>query len=115
MRPLRVEVSESTTGSAVFVNLMGEFDLADEQLFSKAVTNGVVQNGHTTVALDCSELTFLDSSGLHAMLRAQREAETRGASFVLVAPSAAVRKIVHVAGLTDHFTVVPDEHDLGND
>ncbi|HSL10910.1 MAG TPA: STAS domain-containing protein [Actinomycetota bacterium] len=112
MRSLHLEMSESSTGSAIFVKLIGEFDLADERLFAEAVTHGVAQDGRAAVVLECSELTFIDSSGLHAFLAAKGQAEAAGASFVLVAPSPAVRKILEVAGLIDHFTVARELHGL---
>ena len=52
MRPLQLEVAESSTGRTVIVKLRGGFDMSVEFLFAETVTEGVVQNGHSAVVLD---------------------------------------------------------------
>jgi anti-anti-sigma factor len=108
MRPLRLEVTESETGRAVVVKLVGEFDLSVEDLFAEAVTDGVVQDGHASVVLDLSELTFLDVSALHAFLRARANAGTSGTRLVLLKPSRAATRLLDVSGLTDRFEIAWD-------
>lgn len=50
MRSLRLEVSESSSQRAVFVKLIGGFDMANEALFGTGHTHGVANDGHGTVA-----------------------------------------------------------------
>lgn len=97
----------------MFAKLAGEFDMEAETFFAETVTRGIVRNGHATVALDCSEVTFIDSSGLRALIDAQKQAELCGSSFVLLAPSDAVSKVLELAGLLDHFAIVTDDGYLG--
>lgn len=103
MRPLQLAVAESSSGRSVIVTLEGEFDMSVEGLFTETVTQGVVHNGHSSVVLDVSGVTFLDSSGIGAMLRARQEAVARGSRFVLSQPSAPVTKVLEIAGLASHF------------
>jgi anti-sigma B factor antagonist len=104
--PLRIELSQSPAGE-VTAKLAGEFDMAAEAAFAEAITKGIARNGHWTVAVDCSQVTFIDSSGLRALIAAQKQAELCGTAFVLVAPSDAVAWVLQIAGLLDHFTIVP--------
>jgi anti-sigma B factor antagonist len=53
-------------------------------------------NGVTAFILDLRDLTFLDSSGLHAFLRARNDAEENGHRLYLVGASPAARSVFRV-------------------
>jgi len=57
------------------------------------------------VVLDLSETSFLDSSGLRAILTAQRRMVESGGTMLLRTPSEPVTRLLEITGLTDHFTV----------
>jgi anti-anti-sigma factor len=96
------------------VRLSGEFDLSELQAFRETVTVGPVQDGYSVV-LDLSEITFLDSSGLRAILEARHAALAHGATLVLVRPSDAVAKVLDLTGLTDVFDITLDDELLVTD
>jgi anti-anti-sigma factor len=58
-----------------------------------------------TIVLDLSETAFLDSSGLRAILTAQRRLSAADGQLVLRAPSEPVSRLLEITGLTDHFTI----------
>jgi anti-sigma B factor antagonist len=115
MRPLQLEAAESSTGRTVIVKLKGEFDMSVEGLFAETVTEGVVHNGHSAVVLDLSGVTFLDSSGIGALIRARHEAVARGSRFVLLRPSAAVEKVLEISGLPSHFETTLEDATILDD
>jgi anti-anti-sigma factor len=57
------------------------------------------------VVLDLAETSFLDSSGLRAILTAQRRLTENDGQLTLRAPSEPVTRLLEITGLTDHFTV----------
>jgi anti-anti-sigma factor len=57
------------------------------------------------IVLDLSETAFLDSSGLRAILTAQRRLSAAHGQLVLRAPSEPVSRLLEITGLTDHFTI----------
>ena len=62
----------------------------------------------TTSPISCSispATKFLDSSGLRAILTAQRRLADRDGQLALRAPSESVRRLLDITGLTDHFVV----------
>jgi anti-anti-sigma factor len=63
----------------------------------------------TAVSVDLGQVTFLDSSGIRAILLAAREAWGRGITFGLAAVSAAVRIVIEAAGLTDTLRISEGE------
>ena len=52
-----------------------------------------------TLRLALGETDFMDSSGLGLILGRLRLARERGIRFVLVSPTPAIRKILHLAGV----------------
>ena len=59
----------------------------------------------TDLVFDLSATKFLDSSGLRAILTAQRRLAERDGRLALRAPSEPVRRLLDITGLTDHFVV----------
>jgi anti-anti-sigma factor len=49
--------------------------------------------------LDLAEVTFIDSTGLSAVMEAWAESDRNGWEFSLSRPSAAVRRVIELAGL----------------
>ncbi len=58
-----------------------------------------------TAVVDISGVTFIDSTGLQGLLRAQKTARQRGDDLILRHPSRAVRRLLELTGLSDGFTV----------
>ena len=81
------------------VSLVGELDLAEADAFLQWV--GANVNGHREVMLDCSELTFLDSSGIRAILRVT----SQGTKVVIRRPTPAVRKVLEITGVDERAGV----------
>ena len=56
--------------------LSGELDMATAEQFSSALASAVTEGGPITV--DISGLTFMDSTGVHALIRAAATLKDRG-------------------------------------
>jgi anti-sigma B factor antagonist len=56
-------------------------------------------DGPATLVADLTRTRFCDSSGLHALLAAQKHAQADGGELVLVIPSAVVLRIFAVTGI----------------
>jgi anti-sigma B factor antagonist len=84
------------------LKLIGELDIGSVAPIRKAI-DAVVANRPTRVILDLSELRFMDSSGLSVLLAtADRVGEVE-----LRQPSAMVRKIIDVTGVSGVFIMTP--------
>ncbi len=57
------------------------------------------------LAIDLGEVTFIDSSGLRVLLEAHNDRLAAERSFVLQRPSAAVSRLLEVAGVSDYLVV----------
>jgi len=60
---------------------------------------------HSELILDLSEVSYLSSSGLRALLRARRQAQAAGGDLVLAAMSVRAHEIFEMIGFTNLFRV----------
>jgi anti-anti-sigma factor len=92
-----LEVSVSIEGDGVVVALSGEIDLANAASLP-AVVAGVV-NGDTSVVIDLTDVTFLDSSGLRAILICEASLAAQGVSLRVAHPTLHVRRVFEITSL----------------
>lgn len=93
---LRVEVRPSS-GSLV-VRPDGELDMASAPLLEAALTTAM-DGSPAAIAVDLSDLTFLDSTGVRVLLTAGRRAGREDRSFVLRSPRPPVLKVLRLTGI----------------
>lgn len=84
------------------VALAGEVDTSTAPLVAGALT--AVPDG-VTVRLALTDVTYLDSSGVRALVAARRELGDR---FAVTDPSHAVRRVLELSGVDD-LVVEPDD------
>src|SRR5258708_21536025 len=88
------------TVDSTTIRIAGELDLACAQELREAL-RGLKGDA----VLDCSELSFVDSTGLIVLCGAHRRFEAEGDRLRLVGVSQRVRRTLHVAGL-DHVLIL---------
>ena len=103
-RPFAIELAEASSDGAVVVRLAGEFDLSVERLFVEIVTDGVLRDAHSSVVLDLDGITFLDSSGIRALLLTRKQALASGTRLPLRRPSTPVRRVT-ITAVVDRFEI----------
>jgi anti-anti-sigma factor len=87
--------------SAARISAHGELDLETAPLLERAL-EAVDQLEPARVVLDFRDLTFVDSTGVHAILRAHTPATENGSVLVVVNSSENVRKVFELTG-TEHL------------
>jgi len=103
----RAELVLTTTreGSSVLIGVAGELDAYSVPSLEE-LASSLKSDGHSHFTLDLSQTTFIDSSGLRALLGLHAEIVRSGAGeMVLKAPSDPVVRLLAITGLTEHFTV----------
>lgn len=92
-----LDVETSAAGEVARVRLAGELDLDGVE----AVTSALVQlaeEGATTVLVDASALTFIDSSGLRALLSGRQALGDVNVSLIVEHASPAVQRVLEITG-----------------
>jgi anti-sigma B factor antagonist len=91
-------------GSRAVLTVRGELDAYSAPGLEDQITR-LIGDRIAEVVLDLSETGFLDSSGLRAILTAQRRLGENSGRLMLRAPSEPVTRLLEITGLTDHFSV----------
>jgi anti-sigma B factor antagonist len=101
-QPLRIVTSRDD--DTVVVSLTGELDPHTVPMLAEELDDALA-SGVTSVALDLSGLTFIDSSGLRVVISTHRQLEERGGKLVVRQPSDTVRRLLELTGLLGHIEV----------
>jgi anti-sigma B factor antagonist len=97
-------LSTDHVGERAVVTVTGELDAYSAPSLEEEASRLLGENVSDLV-FDLSGTRFLDSSGLRAILTAQRRLADRDGKLSLRAPSEPVRRLLDITGLTDHFVV----------
>lgn len=106
MQVPRLETRATEVGGASAIAVSGELDLETAPQLSEEVELAVWSTVGAFV-LDLSGLTFFDSSGLHALLRARAFLAREDRALVLVCPPGQARRVLDLASVLDTFVVYP--------
>jgi anti-sigma B factor antagonist len=89
------------------VPLKGEIDLH----VSPAVTaslNAVIDKKPDRLVVDLSDVSYIDSAGLAALIQAMQKVESYGGKFMLAGLQETVRSIFEISRLDQVFQIFPD-------
>jgi anti-anti-sigma factor len=92
------------TGRAV---VSGDLDVAATERLEERLL-ALRGAGATDLIVDATDVTFLDSSGLRALIHARNDYERSGGTFIIDGMSPAVRRVLDLCGMLD-LGSVPDE------
>jgi anti-anti-sigma factor len=109
----RLETSATRIGGADAIAVAGELDMETAPRLSEEV-EVAVWNSVGAFVLDLTDVTFLDSSGLHALLRARAYLAREDRSLVLVCPAGPARRVLDLARVLDTFIVYPSAEAAAN-
>ena len=103
-------VQAHSTERTVTLALSGELDLVSSPALERAMEAHAHLNVELIV-LDLRKLDFMDSTGLHMVLRIQQGAHEVGRRFALVRGPDQVQRLFDLTGLTETLTIVdsPDQ------
>ena len=86
-------------GDVHFVTLEGELDL----LTGGGLADWLAAMAGSTVVIDLQRVTFIDSAGIGALVRARNQLSAAGNDLVLTRPPSNIRRLFEVTGLSDWF------------
>jgi anti-sigma B factor antagonist len=95
---LDVKAEQDRSGTTII--LEGEFDLTGTDRF-RAVFSDALAASPRSIILNARGLTFIDSSGLKALLQARAAATDAGVAFRVSEPSPALRQLAEITGIED--------------
>jgi anti-sigma B factor antagonist len=85
------------------VTVLGEIDFANADEVAQGIRDAVVEWAPPMVQVDLKDATFIDSTGLGALIEGYRAAIEGECRFVVVNPTDSFRRVLTVTGLCDLF------------
>jgi anti-sigma B factor antagonist len=98
-QPGGLDVQERMGESSVTLELGGELDISTADSLQQAVARLCVAEGPRALVIDLRRLTFIDSSGLAAMVYASRLCERHGCGLSVIPGPRSVQEVFGLTGL----------------
>jgi anti-sigma B factor antagonist len=97
--------TKSTLGDdgTAHVAVRGEVDFSNADEIAQALRDAVADGSPAVLQVDLGAATFIDSTGLGALIEGYRAATERDADFIVVNPTATFRRVLTVTGLCELF------------
>jgi anti-anti-sigma factor len=102
--PNLLRVTAEPLEDALLVRAAGEIDVSTIPALRTELEDA--RQNAVTVLLDLSEITFIDSSGLHLLLDLSQVSSESDWAFFIVRPSKVVRRLIEVSGTADLLMLV---------
>jgi anti-sigma B factor antagonist len=95
-----MDLEPTTLAGARGIALHGELDLTGAPRIEEQVQSALL-NGGGAFVLDLSGLSFMDSTGVNALLRARSLLGRERRDLVVVCPPGPVRRVLELIGIVD--------------
>jgi anti-anti-sigma factor len=95
-----ITVVDRGTDTPIVLELRGDLDLDSAGILADRVGDLLARGVHG-LHIDCAGVSFVDSSGLKALLDADRQATGRGIPFRVVSASEQLRELVAMTGTAE--------------
>ena len=100
---INVQITENTA-AALTAAVKGELDTAAVETFKAAIAP-VMQDAQKQITLDFSELEFISSAGLRALLLVNKEAAAKGGSVTITGMRPEIKQIFQLTGFDSMFAI----------
>jgi anti-sigma B factor antagonist len=104
-------VETQTTGRAVTVTASGELDLVSSPTLEEALER-VGDTDVDLVLLDLRGLEFMDSTGLHVLIKAHQRLQERGRQFAVIKGGVQVERLLSLTGVAELLKIVGSPEEL---
>ena len=94
---MKLHVIPTVLPPAAILTLAGELDIA-ETLRLSTIVDGVLREGGLSIVLDLAGVTFMDTAGLTALVRASQRVQHAGGELSVVSVSPQVARVLALVG-----------------
>ena len=105
-QPFSIDLPSPVRGVAI-VAVAGEIDVATAPAFEDALSDAVRYRDEAGVCVDLTEVTFMDSSGLSALVRAVERHKRLGSSLAVATSDSRITTLFEVSRLDHVLRVYP--------
>ncbi|HUA03565.1 MAG TPA: STAS domain-containing protein [Solirubrobacteraceae bacterium] len=106
----RIDTLEGDSGTTI--KLGGELDSASCDELVMRFEEAISTVGRRELVIDLGEVTFIDSSGMRAIIMIERRAGEHGVALTLTRPPAGVTELLQTTGIADRVVLTPSAEDF---
>jgi len=110
MENIRISSRVRETEGLPVIDVSGEVDIYTTPQFKEAVTE-ILQQGHTHIIINLTDVSYMDSSGFGTLLSATKRLRPQNGGIYLVGCNEAVSRMLDITRLNTIFTVVHTEEE----
>jgi anti-anti-sigma factor len=99
-----LSVVPQTVGFRRVLSVRGEIDIATAGILRSALEEAL-ESGRRDTWVDLSEVTFMDSSGLNALVQADHDFAGHNGRLTVICPTGPVRRTLELTGLAGELNV----------
>ena len=103
---LALDVDVSTTAYGALVAMAGDLDLATVAKVREAFASETVEQA-AAVVVDLTQLSFMDSTGLSALLNLETDLDASRRRLAIACPEGAARLVLDDAGVAERLPLYP--------
>jgi anti-anti-sigma factor len=85
------------------LTVAGEVDMVGVPSLVEAIRTAITRPGAALVEIDLTDVTFLDSAGIAALVQGRGVADGAGVRLRVVAADGMVRRVLEVTGVWEHL------------
>ena len=93
-------------GAKASIILSGGIDYSTQENIRNAIEKALAADQMNEILVDFTDVTFMDSSGIRALVVLKKKAEEQGKSLVLKNCSKSIRELFEIGGFDQMFTII---------
>jgi len=95
-------------GDWVIISLEGELDMSNANEFKNELIDEFVSKGKVTIALDLSNLEYIDSSGLGVVVSVHKRCKLNGGRLAICGMNDTLNRLFKLTSLDKALNIYPD-------
>jgi anti-sigma B factor antagonist len=107
-------VQTQVADRAMMLTVSGELDLVSSPALEQALED-LSATDTRLVMIDMRQLDFMDSTGIHLLVKAQQRAHAAGQRFAVIRGSEQVQRLLDLTGVSEQMTIVDSPEELLDD
>jgi anti-sigma B factor antagonist len=94
-----MDIGGNEKGKFFVIDIAGKIDRLKDSIVLKSYINTLIEKECLNIAINLSEVTYLDSGALNVLIYSHNTLSKKGGQLVLFEPSEYVRDVLDVVGL----------------
>lgn len=92
-------------GKTSMVSIKGEIDIYSIEKFRESIEKEI-KNQATQIILDCSELSYMDSTGMGVLIELRNRTKEMGQKIIMMNPQPNIKKLLALTGVDKIIEIV---------